>query len=78
MLVTLLLPGLDYYQFMPRKPRFFLPDVPNHVVQRGRNRDPIFFESSDYYFYLDKLRDALDKYDVSLHAYVLMTNPYIY
>jgi putative transposase len=59
---------------MPRKPRFFLPDVPNHVVQRGRNRDPIFFESSDYYFYLDKLREALDKYDVSLHAYVLMTN----
>lgn len=59
---------------MPRKPRFFLPDVPNHVVQRGRNRDPIFFESSDYYFYLDKLREALDKYQVSLHAYVLMTN----
>ncbi|MEA3404220.1 MAG: transposase [Pseudomonadota bacterium] len=59
---------------MPRKSRFFLPDVPNHVVQRGRNRDPIFFESTDYYFYLDKLRDALDKYQVSLHAYVLMTN----
>ncbi|WP_127470958.1 transposase [Thiomicrorhabdus aquaedulcis] len=59
---------------MPRKPRFFLPDVPNHVVQRGRNRDPIFFESADYYFYLDKLREALDKYEVALHAYVLMTN----
>ena len=47
---------------MPRKPRFFLPDVPNHVVQRGRNREPVFFESSDYYFYLEKLREALHKY----------------
>ena len=59
---------------MPRKLRFFLPHVPNHVVQRGRSRDPIFFESSDYYFYLDKLREALLKYEVSLHSYVLMTN----
>ncbi|MBE0440031.1 MAG: transposase [Gammaproteobacteria bacterium] len=59
---------------MPRKPRFFLPDIPNHVVQRGRNRDLIFFESTDYYFYLDKLREAIDKYYVYLHAHVLMTN----
>ena len=59
---------------MPRKPRFFLPDVPNHVVQRGRNREPVFFESSDYYFYLEKLREALHKYEAELHAYVLMTN----
>ena len=59
---------------MPRKPRFFLPDVPCHVVQRGKNRSPVFFESSDYYFYLDKLREALIKYNVALHSYVLMTN----
>ncbi len=59
---------------MPRKPRFFLPHVPNHVVQRGKNRSPVFFESTDYYFYLDKLREALLKYDVALHSYVLMTN----
>lgn len=59
---------------MPRKPRFFLPHVPNHVVQRGKNRSPVFFESTDYYFYLDKLREALLKYNVALHSYVLMTN----
>ena len=41
---------------MPRKPRFFLPNVPNHIVQRGKNHDPVFFEPSDYYFYLDKLK----------------------
>ena len=38
---------------MPRKPRFFLPDVPCHVVQRGRNQDPIFFEPADYRAYLE-------------------------
>ena len=59
---------------MPRKPRFFLPNVPNHIVQRGKNHDPVFFEPSDYYFYLDKLREALIKYDCSLHSYALMTN----
>ena len=40
---------------MPRKPRFFLPDVPTHVVQRGNNRDPIFFDESDYHSYLEWL-----------------------
>jgi len=28
---------------MPRKPRFFLPDVPAHIVQRGYSREPVFF-----------------------------------
>ena len=27
---------------MPRKPRFNLPGVPQHVVQRGNNREPCF------------------------------------
>jgi REP element-mobilizing transposase RayT len=32
---------------MPRKPRFFLPGVPVHVVQRGNNRQAIFFDDFD-------------------------------
>ncbi|WP_198525672.1 transposase [Thiomicrorhabdus sp. Kp2] len=51
-----------------------MSNVPNHVVQRGRNRDPVFYETADYLYYLTKLKDALIKYDVKLHAYVLMTN----
>ena len=27
---------------MPRKPRFNLVGVPQHVIQRGNNRDPDF------------------------------------
>jgi REP element-mobilizing transposase RayT len=29
---------------MPRLPRFHLPGYPLHVVQRGNNRQAIFFE----------------------------------
>lgn len=28
---------------MPRKPRFNLVGVPQHVIQRGNNREPCFF-----------------------------------
>jgi len=59
---------------MPRKPRFFLPDVPTHVVQRGNNREPIFLDDSDYESYLEWLAMGATKYDCKVYAYVLMTN----
>ena len=59
---------------MPRKRRFYLPGVPVHVVQRGNNRDAIFFDKNDYKVYLDWVKDALQRYECQLHAYVLMTN----
>lgn len=59
---------------MPRKPRFYLPGVPAHVVQRGRNREAVFFEDADYLAYLNWLDEAATKYDCSIHAYCLMTN----
>jgi len=59
---------------MPRKPRFFLPDVPVHVVQRGNNRDAVFFAEEDYQAYLNWLEEGARRYDCAIHAYVLMTN----
>ncbi|MFC1664431.1 transposase [Pseudomonadota bacterium] len=59
---------------MTRKPRFNLSGHPQHVVQRGINREPCFFEAEDYHFYLDCLDDACGRYACSVHAYVLMTN----
>lgn len=59
---------------MPRKPRFYLPDVPVHVVQRGHNREAVFFEAEDYQCYLHWLKEASVKYSCSVHAYCLMTN----
>ncbi len=59
---------------MPRKPRFFLPDVPVHAIQRGNNRQAVFFEEADYSQYLTYLQAAAEKYACRIHAYVLMTN----
>ena len=59
---------------MPRKPRFFIPGVAVHIVQRGHSRNPVFFDTSDYHTYLSYLHDAVERYECKLHAYVLMTN----
>ena len=59
---------------MARKPRFGLPGIPQHVIQRGNNREPCFYGDEDYPRYLDDLKEALTKNDCRLHAYVLMTN----
>lgn len=59
---------------MPRKPRFFLPDIPAHVVQRGHSREAVFFEDCDYQAYLHWLEEAANRYACAIHAYVLMTN----
>ena len=52
----------------------YLAGVPCHVIQRGNNRDACFFSDDDYSFYLECLKDACERYKVSCHAYVLMTN----
>ncbi len=59
---------------MPRKPRFFLSGVPVHAVQRGNNRQAIFFEDSDYHAYLSWLREGSERYGCEVHAYALMSN----
>lgn len=59
---------------MARKPRFNLPNIPQHVVQRGNNRNPCFYAVEDYCRYLEDLYDAASKNQAAIHAYVLMTN----
>lgn len=59
---------------MARKPRFLIPGIPQHVIQRGNNREPCFFAESDYNCYLRELQDAARKNHAAVHAYVLMTN----
>ena len=58
---------------MPRKPRFYLPDVPVHVVQRGNARQAVFFTDDDYAAYLDWLFEGAVKHGCLVHAYVLTT-----
>lgn len=59
---------------MPRKPRFFLPDVPVHMIVRGNSRNVVFAEEDDYAAYLDWLKEGAERYDCRIHAYTLMSN----
>ena len=59
---------------MSRKPCFFLSGRAVHVVQRGNNRQAIFFEAGDYRAYHGWLKAAAQRYRCVVHAYVLMTN----
>lgn len=59
---------------MPRRPRINLVGHPQHVVQRGHNREACFFADEDYLFYLHWLREGVKKYACDVHAYALMTN----
>lgn len=59
---------------MPRKPRFFLPNVPVHIVQKGQSNERVFFEDRDFQAYLAWLAEGAKRYDCAIHAYSLMAN----
>jgi putative transposase len=59
---------------MPRLPRFDLPGVPQHVMQRGHDRLPCFAGEVDYVGYRQELQEAALRHGCAIHAYVLMTN----
>jgi putative transposase len=59
---------------MARLPRYFVKDQPQHIIQRGNNRVPIFDANADYTFYLECLQVAAEYQGLAIHSYVLMTN----
>ena len=59
---------------MARLPRLTVPGYPHHIIQRGNNRQAVFSIPADYEMLLVLLHEAAQKFDVAIHAYVLMTN----
>ena len=59
---------------MARLARYFVEGQPQHIIQRGNNREVIFAHQDDYSFYKECLLDASEKHQFKIHAYVLMTN----
>jgi len=59
---------------MARLPRLTLAGYPHHVIQRGNNRQPIFYDAADREQMLDLLYEYGRQHRVALHAYVLMDN----
>lgn len=59
---------------MPRISRLVAVGFPHHVVQRGNNRQKVFFARATREKYLDLLKEYSQRWDVSILAYCLMTN----
>jgi putative transposase len=59
---------------MARLARLVVPGYPHHVVQRGNNRQAIFVDDVDRERYLHLLADYAKRYDLPVHAFVLMPN----
>jgi putative transposase len=57
---------------MARLPRFVLPGYPQHVLQRGNNRQQILLDETDYWYLWEKLLAAAQKFQCDVHAYILM------
>jgi putative transposase len=59
---------------MARLARLTLPGYAHHVIQRGNNRQAVFTSTTDRQSFLDLLGENAQKFEVALHAYVLMDN----
>lgn len=59
---------------MARLPRLNLINIPQHIVQVGRDNQTCFQDAEDYEFYLKSLKAAADQYLCEIHSYVLLNN----
>ena len=59
---------------MARLPRVCPVGVPQHVIQRGNNRQVCFASEQDFAAYANWLKEYAKKFQVDVHAWVLMTN----
>jgi putative transposase len=60
--------------FTCRRPRIILPNIPQHLIERGNNRQACYYTDEDYLIYLEWLKECAGKTDCKIHAYLLMTN----
>jgi putative transposase len=59
---------------MARQLRIQYPGAYYHVTSRGNERQDIYRDEMDYQVFLEKLAVSLDVHNVTLLAYVCMTN----
>ena len=59
---------------MPRKIRYIIPQIPHHALQRGNNRQPVFYDAEDRAIFLLNLIKNSKKENVLVGSYCLMTN----
>jgi putative transposase len=53
---------------MPRRTRVCPPGIPQHIIQRGNNRQPCFVAPEDYAAYAHWLREHASELGVQVHV----------
>ena len=61
---------------MARSLRLDYPDTFYHVLSRGNEKREIFRDDKDYLKFLETLARVVDRFQLEVHAYVLMKNHY--
>jgi putative transposase len=61
-------------QLMSRLPRICPIGIPQHIIQRGNNRQLCFYAERDFINYISWLKGFSVKFGVEIHAWVLMNN----
>ncbi|WP_226704498.1 transposase [Microbulbifer elongatus] len=59
---------------MARLPRLGPAGIPQHVIQRGNNRQACFCSEQDMIAYTGWLKQYAKEFNIQVHAWVLMTN----
>ena len=59
---------------MPRISRAVAKGYPHHIIQRGNNRESVFFDDEDRKQYLSLLKKYSEKWSAPVLAYCLMSN----
>ncbi|QRV22478.1 transposase [Marinomonas foliarum] len=59
---------------MARLPRLCPIGIPQHIIQRGNNRQVCSASEDDFIAYVHWLTEYAQEFDVKVHAWVLMTN----
>jgi len=59
---------------MPRIARIVVKEYPHHIIQRGNNRQDVFFDDKDKKYYLDMLNKYSKECECKINAYCLMNN----
>lgn len=55
-------------------PKFYNKNSYHHLYNRGANKNAIFFEDSDYRYFLRKLKEYKEKYSIGINCFCLLPN----
>lgn len=59
---------------MSRQARIIIPNFPHHILNRGNNKEIIFFDDEDFKFFLRQVKKYKEKYGIKIYHYCVMPN----